>query len=543
MAFFQWIWNTAVWLVKLVLPIFAKARDFRGISPAVRWTLHIVLVLAVLIGLGAVNRRYKDLQANLGDAPEWLKLNWLPLLALVIYALLFLAWCLWKLLGAEGPESEYREIDQAWDEATAALDRAGIDLRDCPLFLVLGHSEGGEDALFAGAGFTPIVNGAPERGDSPLHVYADREAIYVTCAGASVLGRQAAILAGTGGDSASGNEGPSAVDEGKTLMPGADDKSLANPLKDIQDIIARAEREGRKLEDLVDEDRKRLAIAKRRSNPRPPLDVKVAEEFSGALRHLCRLIVRDRSPYCPANGILVLLPFASSDSERDADQTASAAQRDVANARAAFQLHLPVFVLVADVETAKGFREFVLRLPAAHRRQGLGQRFPLVPDLDPDAIAEKVDESVRFIFHGLLPYWIFSRFRIEEPGQADGANLLRGNAELYQLLSELRVREARFGRIVSRAVVPEDGSPPLYGGTYIAGTGIDPTEQAFVRRVFDRLNESQSYVSWSDSALQEEAYYDRAARYGYVAISFLAVAVIGGLALAVIHRLRQGSPA
>lgn len=545
MNIFIRIWYRVTWVFRLVLPIFSKARDFRGISSAVRWTIHVIVVLAILLGLLLVNKSSGRLGVWLKQhlvliKAEWFRGYWLPVFGLVVYLLLMLAWLLWKLLGMQEPESDFDDIDRAWDEAVAALDKAGIDLRDTPLFLVVGHSAGGEDALFAAAQVSPIVNGAPERANSPLHVYANRDAVYVTCAGASVLGHQAGLLTGdpaAAAPSGGGAAAPAGYDPNRTMAPGIQEGSMANPMKDIQRILARAEREGRSPAQLVEEERKRIQIAERKSKARPPLDLKEADRSAARLRHLCRLIVRDRYPYCPINGILLLVPFSSSDSDRDADQTATACQRDMAAARKALQLHCPMFTVICDLETATGFREFLQRLPPGDRQRRVGQRFPLATDLEPDKVADKVDESVQWIFRSLIPYWVYKMFRVETPGKNDAADVLRGNAELYQLLSELRIRQARLGRIAARAVGSEKDGPPLFGGTYLAGTGTDPAEQAFSPGILRRLADHQASLCWSASALDEEDWYGRWTRFGYI---FISVLVCAAVAAAILVAVRGG---
>src|SRR5262249_61409054 len=64
-----------------------------------------------------------------------------------------------------------------------------------PLFLVLGQPEGSEQALFQASGLSWQVSHALPSAP-PIRVRANRDGIYVTCAGASLLGRQAATLAG-----------------------------------------------------------------------------------------------------------------------------------------------------------------------------------------------------------------------------------------------------------------------------------------------------------------------------------------------------------
>src|SRR5262249_25877531 len=68
----------------------------------------------------------------------------------------------------------------------------------------------------------------------------------------------------------------------------------------------------------------RLADEPKR-RPLPPLIHDVAEvaRLTARLRSLCRLVVRDRRPLCPINGVLVLVPYAATAADDDASQAAA----------------------------------------------------------------------------------------------------------------------------------------------------------------------------------------------------------------------------
>src|SRR5207247_8019148 len=91
------------------------------------------------------------------------------------------------------------------------------------------------------------VSGAPGAG-SPLRVWAHREAVYVTCTGASLLGRQADLLEGAtaagGGGGGGWSDGASLADVEKSIG-----MSMASggALQDVQRIIRRAREENRSL--------------------------------------------------------------------------------------------------------------------------------------------------------------------------------------------------------------------------------------------------------------------------------------------------------
>jgi hypothetical protein len=252
------------------------------------------------------------------------------------------------------------------------------------------------------------------------------------------------------------------------------------------------------------------------------------ERCSARLRHLCRLIVRDRRPFCPANGILFLVPYAGADSDDDAAQTGGAIHQDLLNIRDVLRVHLPVFAMICDLERANGFKEFLERFPADQRQRRLGQRYPLCPDLPQEKVSGSIESCVQWICQVVFPTWIYKLFRLESPGREEVETVVAGNCRLYQFLGQVRERQKRFARIVSRALLLESSGPLLFGGCYVGATGSEPgSEQGFVAGTFRRLTENQNYVSWTDQALAEESDYNRLTTYGYVAIAVMILALVG----------------
>src|SRR5262249_854808 len=198
MGFLTALWNGVQSVLALFLPIFGKARAFRGLGTGLRWIIHIILVAAIVVGLYFLNQALHIRDDMGGQAYKFIGPLWLPILFLLIYALAWLGWWLYKLLGSEEEGSEFPDIDAAWEEAMRALEKGGISLLDAPLFLVVGKPAGSEEALFLAAQLQLTVKQAPQRPEAPLHVYANRDGIYVTCAGASLLGQYATMLTGKG---------------------------------------------------------------------------------------------------------------------------------------------------------------------------------------------------------------------------------------------------------------------------------------------------------------------------------------------------------
>jgi hypothetical protein len=202
------IWNGLVGVVGIILPV-GQSAAARRLSPGVRWALHVVILALVLLLLFWLNSALGIVPMIYVTRLRFLAHVWLPVLFLLMYCLAWLGWWVWKLLSAEEAASYYPDIDAAWDEAVRTLARSNIQLTDLPLFLVLGRPEGpnnaagdekgrkAEEVLFQQAAqLNLVVKQAPHDAQAPVHVYASRDAVFVTCAGASLLGRQAAILAG-----------------------------------------------------------------------------------------------------------------------------------------------------------------------------------------------------------------------------------------------------------------------------------------------------------------------------------------------------------
>jgi hypothetical protein len=521
-----WLGSKLRGLVGLILPVFSQARSSAGVGQAVRWVLHLVILAAILVGLYFLGQTF-HIEKYIPRQPL-LRKAWLPILFLLVYALCWLSWWLWKLLVSEEEPSYFPDIDAAWEAGLQALHKAGLGLTDLPLFLILGQAEEDEKALFQATALPLKVRQTPPQADAPVHVYATPEAIYVTCPGASVLGRYATSLAGKSADSAMVVNQPSAEDSpiDVTLRP----QGGSAPVRQIHEIVARAEREGRV---LSKEERRELRRLNRRDNPNTSF-IRNAEEISlqtARLKHLCRLIVRDRHPYCALNGTLVLIPFAGTDSDQDATDAGDICQRDLAVTRTALKVHCPLIALVCDLETAPGFAEFVARFNAKERLQRIGQRCPLLPDLkertarasaagSEDPLGDMLDSMVRWICKSVVPGWVYKKFQLEEREGEDVAITTRANSRLFLFFDDLSERQKRLASILRRGLEMEDRTAPLlFGGCYLAGTGNDPArEQAFVAGVFKRLIEGESTVYWTDQTLAEEALYQRWINIGWLVL-------------------------
>jgi hypothetical protein len=513
----------------LLLPMFFKPPANAGLFGL----LHAILVIVITVGLHFLQNRVLDLTRRLETGHELVRQNWLPILFLLSYLLLWFGAWLWKLFKIDDEPSRYPDLDTCWTEAVTALQKTGIGIGDTPITLILGRFAGDEASLFQ-AGPPLAVNGVPGAG-APLRVYAHREGIFVTCTGASVSGRQVELLegAGTSMPSAGASTGGGFGDVDKSIG-----MSMASggAMREVQVIIRRTREEGNRsltaqehqmIRELTGVNPAAPAVGEaRRSHSSVLKSPEEAEECAARMRYLCRLIGRSRWPLCPLNGIVVLVTLNATDTDDDAQQMGLVVQRDLQAVREAARMHCPVYTLVGDLDRLQGAQEFLAQFPADKRRQRLGKSFPLVPEVEPEKVGNVIESNVRWIMDLLIPFQVFKMFRLEAPG-GSATDAIESNAQLFHFLTDLRERSVRLAKLVAKAVVVSLDFAPLFGGCYLAGTDTGG-ERAFCPGFWKRLEETQGNVAWTAEAFSADHRYRSRTQMGYAALA-VALALVAAL--------------
>jgi hypothetical protein len=495
-------------IYSLVFPMFAGVRSVAEASAPALWLTRLLVLGVVLVVLGLLNNWHWLGLSNVLQAPYPIDKIWLPLFALGLYATFWLGWWFWCALNAEvETTTAFPEIDEAWTQATRALEKAGILLHETPLFIILGQNADGDDALFQSAGFKPMpsVNQIPRDPNALLHVTANREAIYLTCPGISCLG-QLTVPAGAeavGGEPV-GAGGAEEGDENRTIGFGGRTLAIGELLKSP------------------------ALVAASMARSQAPKRLTDLEPFKAKLRYLCQLINRDRRGFCPINGVLLLIPITATDPKSDPDEVAKCGNADLSVMFDTFKVRCPVLTLIANLEKLPGFAIMLSRLQGQTGRR-MGQRFPLVPDQRPPDLGGMIDGGIEWICQTLFPNLIYSLLR-EAPLGANPKVVVDENVALVRFLSEVRARQDRLSRLLKSAI-PAFDEPLLFGGCYLAGTGSDPTtQQAFVSGVFKRMVQDQDLVSWTSDAIEADTSYRRLAHT--VSLGLTLVITVEVLALA-----------
>jgi len=528
-------------LVGMVIPIFAEAADFRAWPTWLRVLVTLIVFGVLLTGLFFLNK-LGVVQNNLAKySPDVLKPIYLPLLFLLLCALSWIGYFWWKLLNASDA-AEYADIEAAWAEAVAKLRENGVNVTDLPLYLVLGRPEGGDGALFL-ASQQKIQFTAPKSDAAPVRVFASATALFVTCSGASTWGKFVNRLHdpdATGGDANTG-----ATDMSKTVMPGQALEGIDQKDQDeFYELIRLQSDRG-----LTPAEQVRLhelggimksAGGRKRVEVRMGSDEKA--EGPRRLAYLCRLIAKERRPWCPVNGALVLIPWAALETDDLARTAVGVLSNDLVTVRQTLSMVYAQYVMVCDLERAEGFDEFRRGFSAGELKGRIGQRMPLVPDRPAEEMPEVMETVAEWIRLNVVPAFVLNRLKLEWPpeGRKTSRFVPTANRRLFLFLHDLFLRSPRLARVlasgVAAGVAPDAAADaeqfPLVGGCYFAATGLDERSQAFAGGVFQRLVEQQSQdsVSWSDAALREDRKLGVRATALYAGAALLVamtVAVIG----------------
>lgn len=411
-------------------------------------------------------------------------------------------------LWLEADVSRFPDIDRAWHMGLQALQRKGIDIGGTPLFLVLGaNSERLVDGLMAAAGMEFQVQGVPE-GRAPLKWYAHESGIFLVASEVGCLthinrlepaGRGPAEPApdirgtletpGVRGTMVSGSPQPDARDAyggdsagdaltvprgfRGTLMPG----TRASMVPGASPGPAQA-------------------AGGSSAVPRRELD-----EQAERLQFLCQLLSQARQPMCSLNGTLVLLTWDGIQRPTSQKELPESVRRDLATLRESTRLCCPVTVMVAGMEAEVGFAELVRRVGVERAKTN---RFGRGFDQWSAPTAENL-EALTAHACGAFEDWVYDLFQ-----QRDALGKT-GNTRLYQLLCRIRssVHE-RLTAILVNALASDvgesqrTGRPQLFGGCYFAATGASPDRQSFVKSVFEKMQQMEDELEWTDEALSRD---------------------------------------
>jgi hypothetical protein len=437
----------------------------------------------------------------------------------IVFVTPFLVYFFVKLL-LKGESSPYPDLDDSWNAGLQALAEQGIELKDTPLFLVLGVRDSlFPERLMESSGRKFQVSNI--YGETPsLQWFANEDEVYVFIRRAGSLsllarkgeqhGRHAAEVTSAGfmgtirpgeldsdqnpnltpfDDSFGGSTGLSLAGTG-TSTGSADEEFVANQTLDARTLDV--------------EERERFSAP----SPGPhseKLEIAFGKEelyeAENRLEYLCNLIAQTRYPVCPLNGVVTTL--AIEQAETYPDQMANHIKADLACISRTARLRCAVTALITDLDSDLGALELSDRLGIKFKDRRFGKGFRIWN--------EPTNTQIRAVaIHACASFDQWIRKLFQTPASLQNSNVA-GNRRLYRLLSRIHLRTTPalqkmlpngFGFDASAGEDDEDSLQ--FGGCYFAGNGPDESRQFFVRGFFDRVVDGQSELEWNGYAFRSE---------------------------------------
>jgi hypothetical protein len=510
MFLFRWLWNGLRWLFGLLVPLYDSVKVLPQ-KPWLRVILRVLVIVAILAGLTFLNY-WLDLEQLLRVPYPLLRQIWLPLVFVLAYLLVLIAFRLWQLLGPDPTPSPYPEIEAAWRVSLRRLERANVNLASTPVFLVLGGGNGPVEHLFAAAFQPNLQRYTPRMLDAPLQVFGWSEAVFVCCPEISLSAKVARLLAKPAEAEA---DQPNAQSQPPQVQPDpfAALLRLQEPDQPQQNAATsdRAVASG----PLWDDDARtpglsRLTILLS--------DADTRRQCRLQLLYLAQLIQQARPDLPPINGLLVLVPMLALDNLPIAQQFGAIWRNDWDIANEVLGVQCPVVIAVCDWHDRPGAETLIGRLSEAQRRLGLGQAFPLCPDLPPASATQQRDDSLHWLAQRFLPTLVNALLRLNEPS----------NAQLLLLLHDVWQRLERLPACLDAALPPLADPPLRYAGTWLVANGPDPQgSQGFAAPALDRLIQLQQYAVWSAATRRRDRQLNQLARLGLVGVAVVGLLLAG----------------
>jgi hypothetical protein len=456
---------------------------FKGFAALVRWFASVsaaariasivalfqfvVVFLAVLLVLAAGERAVLQSWWSPG------KILALLMLLVVVPALVYQAARLWL----EHHGGRWADITATWAAASAELARQQIRFDEAPLFVVLGGDGGSaERSLLADASPPLVVEGAPA-GGGPLHMYASREAVYISLSGVGQTAVVAARMRAAQGIDAEPAAGGAPADEGATAP--------------------------------VPEPRGGL--------PRSALE---REEATDRLSLTCELLQAVREPLAPINGIIVMMPLAI---DRGADANAvvlgQAIGEDLVTLTLELGIRVPVTMVAAGLEQDPAMPDLVSRLEPAERLEVSGTAFPpgIVPGVEQLKVAAV---NTGGPLTDRIAEMLLDPRRIDQQP---------GNRHLLAMLCRMRLHVVeQVARVLEQAFAADlhGQDRPMLAGCYLAALGSKADGRLFTRGLLERVVNLQGELDWTNDCLSRNGWATRIARGLFAMVAAMVLAIV-----------------
>ena len=446
-----------------------------------------------------------------GDASWQTNLQQSALILLIIVAISLGVYFFVRVLFAP-PPSPYPDIDESWTTGLQEIQKAGLNIKNVPIYLVLGLSDTKQIRCFIeGSGKEFDVEGATGAGQT-LIWYGSKEHVYI-------------FLADVGNFTEF-----STKSRKLPLMHEVDEKDFTSTANISQFY---------KVSDaVVDEapieenDAGMMATVRaadamsRQPDPEPAGQVRPSRaeplretaraktgEQRRRINHLSELICRTRDPVSPVNGIVLNIDVDVLESYPE--EMARKLRDDLRGLATELGVICAATAVVSGLEKDQGFINFAERLVEQNGPEFGKSKFgksyrtwtpPTAEQLEQVAIGA-VEEFDHFT------HLIFSK------RDALSGIHIQGNRDLVLFLCRLYSTILPGLKILlgKGCSLPESANEvefPRFSGCYFVGH--DSKEEYFLEKVFDRIEENVAELEWTPKSLQSESNWRVLSSIGYL---------------------------
>ena len=410
------------------------------------------------------------------------------------------------------PKSPFPDIDLAFEAGVRVMEKNGIQLREAPIYLVLGTPDTKVVKQIMGASGRQFDFSHTTADGQALHWYGAADHVYVFLTGvgnvcqltkdlAKYVSQTApetgeyssddfsgtidvrALSKGNNPGGVAGNAETSGVDDAgdgftATIKPG-EIGVASTPTRMEQPSSPAKSSQTKQLSN-----REKLADQKRR------------------LTHFCHLLSKRRTPVCALNGIIVLM--ASRLVEEFPSELARQVKSDLSTISTRTGVVTTVTAIVNGFENYEGCREFVFRLsemegPGFLKRR-FGKSYRSWENPTPDHLKEISNESIE-----IFDQYIYSIFTGRD---ALSSRNVIGNRNMVKFLCWIYARFYEGLEVTLTTGFNVDSANaddfPRFSGCYFMGTGESTETTFFAHGVFDRVDENQGELEWTSSVAQKE---------------------------------------
>ena len=226
---------------------------------------------------------------------------------------------------------------------------------------------------------------------------------------------------------------------------------------------------------------------------------KLAEQ-KRRLEYVCQLFERHRRPVCALNGLIVTV--VNRLVEEFAGQLARQAKSDLETISRTTGVVCTATAIITGFESDEGCREFVMRLKEIHGESFLGRRFGKSYRSWESPTTKHLKEISNDSIENFDQY-IYSIFTQHD---ALSSRHVKGNRVMVRFLCWVYARffEGLETTLTNGFNVESNPDFPRFAGCYFMGVGENGQTGFFGEGIFERVEENQGELEWSQRILQQE---------------------------------------